>query len=32
MSFSVLGMSGIKRVGTMWLTRDFFGIIKNLGL
>ena len=26
-SFSVLGMSGVERVGTVWLTGDFFGII-----
>ena len=26
-SFSVLGRSGIERVGTVWLTGDFFGII-----
>ena len=26
-SFSVLGKSGVKRVGTVWLTGDFFGII-----
>ena len=28
-SFSVLGRSGIERVGTVWLTGDFFGIIMN---
>ena len=27
-SFSVLGRSGIERVGTVWLTGDFFGIIR----
>ena len=26
-SFSVLGRSGVERVGTVWLTGDFFGII-----
>ena len=26
-SFSVLGKSGVERVGTVWLTGDFFGII-----
>ena len=26
-SFSMLGRSGIERVGTVWLTSDFFGII-----
>ena len=26
-SFSVLSRSGVKRVGTVWLTSDFFGII-----
>ena len=26
-SFSVLGRSGVERVGTVWLTSDFFGII-----
>ena len=26
-SFSVLGRSGVERVGTVWLTSDFFNII-----
>ena len=26
-SFSVLGRSGVERVGTVWLTSDFFDII-----
>ena len=28
-SFSVLGRSGVERVGTVWLTGDIFGIISH---